>query len=105
MSDEKIKRRRFLADILFAGGAISAAALLAKATQGPGRPIPTPTPACSQPSPASVATPEVQLDGDIALPQAQPSKTPEPALGGKVVQPQSPQVKGDFVQPRAKPIP
>lgn len=96
-----MKRRRFLADILFAGGAISAAALLAKATQPPAAPIQTPTPACSQPP---VATPQIQLDGAVAMPQALPSKTPEPVLGGKAVQPQ-PQVKGDFAQPRAKPTP
>ena len=101
MSNDKIKRRRFLADILFAGGAISAAALLAKVSQTPAPPIQTPTPACSQ---SPVATPEIQLDGEVAMPQALPSKTPEPVLGGKVVQPQ-PQVKGDFAQPRAKPTP
>jgi len=52
MSEEKIKRRRFLADILFAGGAISAAALLAKSTLS--------GEAAPQKGPVASATPLIQ---------------------------------------------
>ena len=91
MSEDKIKRRRFLADILFAGGAISAAALLAKATQMGGRPEPAPpgsvvAPA-SPPAPPS-PPPDNRLDGDFVAPQVQVTPPPEPVLGGKPVAPQ-----------------
>lgn len=108
MSDDKIKRRRFLADLLFAGGAVSAAALLAKVTQTKGQTTvatgsPLPTPACTS-TPAGTSTPQppVQLDGDVAVPQ---KPVPEPRLGGAVAppMPQQPRVKGDAAPPRPKP--
>jgi hypothetical protein len=98
MSEDKMKRRRFLADILFAGGAISAAALLAKASQSTAPAGPTATPVVANPTyQADPADPH--LDGEVALPQVQTPKTPEPVLGGKVQAPQ-PHVKGDVAPPR-----
>lgn len=94
MSEDKIKRRRFLADILFAGGAISAAALLAKATQMGASPAPVTPPAPPAPQP-----PPVPLDGDAEIPQVRATRQPEPVLGGKPMAPQ-PQVKGDVAVPR-----
>lgn len=51
MSEDKTRRRRFLADLLFAGGGLTAAALLAKVGRRPvGQPNPdglTATPAAS----------------------------------------------------------
>lgn len=93
MSGDKIKRRRFLADLLFAGGAVTAAALLAQAGEAERKPSPSPTPQKTQCPP--------QLDGDVAIP-ASPSpqaKPPEPALGGKPMAPQ-PMLKGEPAPPR-----
>lgn len=100
MSEDKIKRRRFLADILFAGGAVSAAALLARAALPP-KPEPQvagkmmcPTP------PQQPATPMVR--GEAVLPQ---STTPTPVphddtvLGGKVQMPQPPTLGGEPTLP------
>lgn len=100
MSEDKIKRRRFLADLLFAGGAISAAALLARATQGQSQTVATPspvnTPCVKNPQ---APPPSPQIDGDVAI--------PEPALGGKVAAPQPvrPQIKGDVAIPQRPPQP
>lgn len=98
MSEDKMKRRRFLADLLFAGGVISAAALLAKATQPAGpTTLATGTPA---PQSASPTPPPVQLDGDVAAPQP----PVEPRLGGAVAPPQpQPRIKGDVAPPRRQP--
>ena len=98
MSEDKIKRRRFLADLLFAGGVVSAAALLARATQGQSETVASPSPAqtpCLQNSQAPPPSPI--LDGDVAI--------PEPALGGKVAAPQPvrPQIKGDVAMPQPRP--
>lgn len=89
MSDDKIKRRRFLADLLFAGGAVTAAALLAQAGSAEKKPA-TPSPSPTGP----------QLDGDVATPTSptpKPPGPPEPALGGK---PMAPMVKGEVSVPQ-----
>ena len=95
MSGDKIKRRRFLADLLFAGGAVSAAALLAQAGDAERKPSPSPTPQKTQCPP--------QLDGDVAIPASpNPSSSPtppEPVLGGKPMAPQ-PMVKGEAKMPQ-----
>ena len=91
MSGDKIKRRRFLADLLFAGGAVSAAALLAQAGDAERKPSPSPTPQRTSSPP--------QLDGDVALPASPSPSTPEPALGGKPMAPQ-PMVKGEARAPQ-----
>lgn len=91
MSGDKIKRRRFLADLLFAGGAVTAAALLAQAGEAERKPSPSPTPQKTQCP--------VQLDGDVSLPASPHAKPPEPALGGKPMPPQ-PMLKGEPMPPR-----
>ena len=59
MGDERIKRRRFLADLLFAGGALTAAALAARVYSA----SPPPEPqvqggtTCPSPVPTEAATP------------------------------------------------
>lgn len=90
MTDGRIKRRRFLADILFAGGALSAAALLAQVSQAEPTPSPNPAPATQTPAatPKPSRTPEFQLDGDVALPPPKPKVAPEPTVRGRVVLPQ-----------------
>ncbi len=93
MSGDKIKRRRFLADLLFAGGAVTAAALLAQAGDAEKKPSPSPTPQKTQCPP--------QLDGDVAIPTSPSPKPPEPVLGGKPMAPQ-PMVKGE-ARPPVKP--
>ncbi len=118
MSEEKIKRRRFLADILFAGGAISAAALVAKATQAtanpgpvaqnstpPGPPTPPATPAVTPsvktppepqlggavvcPTQVTPVPPPVNVRGEVALPQTRKT-LPVPKLGGEPMMPARP---------------
>lgn len=87
MSEKKLRRRKFLADLLFAGGGLTAAALIAKSQGGgPERVEPAP----SQPLPAK---PE-DLPGLVAPPE------PEPHIKGKVVAPDPhPEVRGQAVQP------
>ncbi|MBX3167298.1 MAG: hypothetical protein KF760_07790 [Candidatus Eremiobacteraeota bacterium] len=91
MSDDKIKRRRFLADLLFAGGALTAAALLAQAGEAEKKPSPSPSP------PKTSCPP--QLDGDVAMPASPTPKPPEPALGGKPMAPQ-PMLRGEPMPPK-----
>lgn len=108
-------RRRFLADMLFLGGGLTATALLAKTqiagATPKGKPTPATTPqtastpvenppdiagemvAPEAPNPAGgrrapVNKPECppDIDGDVALPEAEPS--PRPQVEGKVVQPE-----------------
>lgn len=88
MSQDKIQRRRFLADILFAGGALSAAALAAKAWNQPKvSPLPTSTP-LAQGTPLVQSTPCVtnqtlspnnhtMLSGEVA-PPIHPAGAPMP---------------------------
>jgi hypothetical protein len=79
-------RRRFLADLLFLGGGITAASLLAKSTllndQTP-NPDPTPTP------PQVIQHEEPMADGNFVMPENE-LKTEEcpPQIGGKVKQPE-----------------
>ncbi len=82
--EERKKRRQFLADMLFAGGGLAAAALLAKNfAQEPvvaqATPTPTPSPAAT---PSNCPTPEGPYPGEMLI---------EPQVGGKpVAQPQAP---------------
>lgn len=102
MSDGQRTRRRFLADLLFLGGALSAGAFLTQTeAQAPGV---TPTPASTPVTPPTNApvvrgqyVAPASPDGDMAIPHASPTcapvvegepKPPEPAIEGKVtVQP------------------
>jgi hypothetical protein len=70
VSDDRLKRRRFLADMLFAGGALGAAALTARwMSQAP---PPAPQQAAVRPSPfpppafdPNLSTQPPALDGDV----------------------------------------
>ncbi len=109
MSQEKIRRRRFLADLLFAGGALSAAALLAQSTRHQAAPAATPSPASTPealatpaaspsdcPLPGEPMPPEPHVEGDVAAPR-------EPVLGGKPAMPQpEPHTKGKVALPNKK---
>ncbi|MFN8610417.1 MAG: hypothetical protein U0931_22960 [Vulcanimicrobiota bacterium] len=95
MSGDKVNRRRFLADLLFAGGALTAAALLAQTGEAEKKPSPTATP-------KATGTPTEKLDGDVALPASPTPKPPEPPLGGKPMAP-APMVKGEVSVPRRQP--
>lgn len=72
MSEERLKRRRFLADALFAGGALGAAALTARYLTQP----PPPEPPVPGNMPAPVITPSATptcaeppgFDGDVVAP-------------------------------------
>lgn len=93
MSEDKIKRRRFLADVLFAGGGLTAAAFLAKA--GFER---------SQPDqlPGAVAVPN---DGQTPTCEQTPSCTPtpdDPSLGGEPMPPEPP-MPGQMALPQPPP--
>lgn len=73
MSQERKSRRRFLADLLFAGGVVSAAALLARQT---GQSLKPPEPAV----PGGIRPPQptddpIQLDGEVSCPK--PQSTPK----------------------------
>lgn len=74
MSEERLKRRRFLADALFAGGALGAAALTARYFTRPAEPEPPMPGAVAVPpelipsaSPTCVETPP-GIDGDVVAP-------------------------------------
>ncbi|MCE7875486.1 hypothetical protein DYH09_34680 [bacterium CPR1] len=89
MSEPRKRRRQFLADLLFAGGAAASAALLARAFADPAQPEPTPvatrTPpprGCRQdPEPAINGAMEMQPEGKfvIAHPPERSTPTPQPA--------------------------
>ena len=104
MSSESGKsRRRFLADMLFLGGGVTAAALLAKTQLSTPDPAPTtppdvagevvcpeqPVPAGAVPAPDLSPKPEA-LPGEFVPPQAHPSDIPI-QIGGKPIAPKSPQ--------------
>ena len=86
MSDDRRTRRRFLADMLFAGGAVTAASVLGYVTthttpEPPPPAIPsfTPTPQCNL---------DIQPEGKMAVPNPQvviPIREPEIRPGGKPV--------------------
>lgn len=92
---DKRKRRQFLADALFAGGGLAAAALLARGFMKPGEAVAqgTPTPSASPSAkPSCPPTPNMPVPGEmVAEPQiegkvapAAPTSTPNPAIRGDV---------------------
>lgn len=100
MSEDKIKRRRFLADILFAGGVVSVAAILARASQG-GEPTTTSHTATPEPHLGGEVEPP-HIKGDVAMPT--PDCKTEPALGGKPAMPE-PAMPGMVAIPKTPPPP
>lgn len=84
MSDDRRTRRRFLADMLFAGGAVTAASVLGYvATRTETSPAPVPQPAGTQ---APACNVEVVPEGKVAAPNPQvviPVREPEIRPGGK----------------------
>lgn len=102
--EDRKKRRQFLADMLFAGGGLAAAALLAKnyAPQ-PTVAQATPTPSAT---PSSCPTPEGPYPGEMMIePQVggKPVAQPQVPLGGEPLPPQTPgpHPEGDVVAPQA----
>ncbi len=100
MSSKKSTRRRFLADLLFMGGALSAGAFLSHSDAQVPTPSPTPKGA---PKPVPTASPSLrgepmppQPDGDFVAPQ--PSPTCAPAIEGESRI--EPIVEGKSVAPR-----
>lgn len=100
-----MNRRRFLADLLFAGGALSAAALLAQSARQQGHtPAASPTPQVAN-TPSAHPTPEERplpgepephVKGEVAVPR-------EPVLGGKPAMPHpEPKTRGRVVLPQEK---
>lgn len=76
MSDERRTRRRFLADLLFAGGAVTAASVLGYAATHEA-PAATPTPVAPPPGlapPGNVAP--ARPEGQVLAPQPQAAATP-----------------------------
>lgn len=67
MSESRIKRRRFLADALFAGGALGAAALGARLFSQP-----------KEPEPVCIKTPEVRPTPDAPMPGQMMIAPPQP---------------------------
>lgn len=91
MSEDRLKRRRFLADVLFAGSAVAGAGLLSRWAMAQ-KPDATSTPvAAGTPSPPQPAGEPVapRSKGDVACPpSATPSASPtppHPVTGGKPV--------------------
>lgn len=71
MSGDRRSRRRFLADVLFAGGALTAASMLGYvATHEAAAPVPTPAPV------AQPVVPELQPPGDMVAPRPQAVASP-----------------------------
>ena len=95
-------RRRFLADLLFLGGSVTAASLLAKSTlfedggQSPPSPKPMTTPNEPVPPPPDTPNPGQMVlpDGDYVEPKVDCEPTPEvceePQIEGRRVTPQEP---------------
>lgn len=78
MSEDRLKRRRFLADALFAGSAVLGAGMLSRwaVAQKPDEPKKSPSPT---PSPIMRGEPQApRVKGDVA-----PACSPSPAPGGK----------------------
>lgn len=109
MSEKKLRRRKFLADLLFAGGGLTAAALIAKAAGGPGAEPQVAGVVCppeSLPTPVE-PPPEQHVEGDFVEPVPQDPQLggepmppqPEPMIEGKVVMPE-PHLKGDVAVPK-----
>ena len=103
MSDGQRSRRRFLADLLFLGGALGAGAFIVKATGEEPRPVETPaacpTESCpveSSPTPNTQCTPMVK--GDTVAPQP-PPQPDEPVTGGKPMAPPPSQTDGVYAVP------
>ena len=84
-------RRRFLADLLFLGGGVTAASLLARSTLLDENP----------PAPEVTATPEPQIpvDKTVDLQPRMPVK-PDGPYPGEMVMPEEPQVDGNVVAPQ-----
>lgn len=102
--DSKKSRRRFLADLLFLGGGLSAAALLAQSRTGAADPAPRPTP---RQTPATACTKSPDQPPDIAgeMIAPEPVNTPLPAYDGDYVAPEPPRSKGEMEVPLAgKPV-
>ena len=103
MSDNQRTRRRFLADLLFLGGALGAGAFLTQAT----------TQAEPQTAPQGTATPLATKSPEECPPAVRgemtistPTPDPEPVLGGKPAPPQAPppHMDGDMAAPVAEPV-
>lgn len=107
MSGEEPKqgksRRRFLADLLFLGGGVTAASLLAKSTlfDGGGQTNSTPEPITNPKEPVVAPSPDtpnpgqmVLPDGDYVEPKVECEPTPkvreEPLVEGRRVMPKEP---------------
>lgn len=88
MSEDRLKRRRFLADMLFAGSAVAGAGLVSRWAMAQ-KPDPTPSHTPTPPQPAGEPLPP-RSKGDVACPPlATPSASPtppQPPTGGKPVQ-------------------
>lgn len=73
MSEQTRKRRQFLADLLFAGGAAVSAALLARAVEPELEPEPVPTPRTQPVMHRRPVRPEPPVNGGMVMkPQLQP---------------------------------
>ena len=107
MSDDKLKRRRFLADILFAAGGVTAAALVAHTAlakpaekKPPEKPSASPSQTPSQCSASPAQPSELRVKGEMEAPRrVQPvvkgdskapraHKQPRTVIGGDVATPE-----------------
>lgn len=87
MSDDRLKRRRFLADMLFAGSAAVGAGLLSRWAMAQ-KPPETPSSPSPTPSPSLRGEPLARPKGDVACPpSSSPTPQQQPALGGKPMPP------------------
>lgn len=109
MSGDKKTRRRFLADMLFAGGAVTAASVLGYLATHT-KPVPEQhpvgamVPATPPPTPAIAPTPlsELQPDGDVAYPRPEKQKCetrPDALRPAGAPPPPPPQRQGQSARP------
>ena len=115
MGEDKLKRRRFLADLLFAGGALTAAALVADQALRAKRPEPphvqgaaVPTRATETPcvpeascSP-SVPTEKPMAPGQMKAPRQRPIVEGEPAPPRAIREAPPRRLKGDAAWPQPR---
>lgn len=102
MDQQKIERRRFLGDLLFAGGALTLAAVAARMASGMAAPAETPN--CTAPTPCATSAPATpDLPRTDATPAVQLPRLDEPNPAGGARAPVNVPMPGESMPPVHRP--